>query len=485
MILDKARTSVSVTVIVLLISSSAAFAGTATWNSFNDVLVSTANENLKQVESHLAVRDTNDAHLAAALMDNAPSGGSAPFRCRAYSSSDGAQSWSDRGFLPLNADTDYSNDPVVTSDASGNMFIVCLAADSAFDPSDISYWFSSNGGISWSGPNTVVHSTGGVVINDKPWIAADTKDSGSPYEGNVYVCWTEIDFTPNPDTNKIKFKKIWPSAGAIRQVATGNTGTEDPGTGEIQFCQVTVGQSGIIYVTWQRLNSATQAKIQLKRSFDGGDSFETFTQTVRSFTRFPESVGTNCPTLPTKLWGCLPGDFGTGIETPAIHSIAIDSLNWNVHVAYSDYDVSTLADIRYTKGTSCTTSGVSCSWSTSQKIVKDGNVARDQFDPAIGISPDTNTIHVTAMDRRNSADNTAWQPWHYHCHLSSTSCTSSANWSVTSITTEGSFNFDSNPFIGHYHGVTTSAAREANTAWTDTRLHFGNQDYNIFSDWTT
>ncbi|MGI0013236.1 MAG: hypothetical protein ACREBU_07325, partial [Nitrososphaera sp.] len=298
------RITIWMALVVLLISGSAAFAGTATWASFNDVLVSTAGESNKQIEGHLAVRDTNDNHLAAGLMDNGPGGGASdPFRCRAYSSSDGGQSWSDRNFLPLNADTPVSNDPVVTSDASGNFFIVCLATDTNIphQVSDISYWFSSNGGISWSGPNTVVHDTGTQVFNDKPWIAADTKDSGSPYEGNVYVCWTEFDRTPTPDTNKIFFKKIWPSSGTIRWIATGNTGTADPGTGEVQFCQVAVGQSGIIYVTYQRLSSDTSARIQLKRSFDGGNTFESPAQLIKTFTRFPESDGFCGPPYTTKL----------------------------------------------------------------------------------------------------------------------------------------------------------------------------------------
>ncbi|MGI0013107.1 MAG: hypothetical protein ACREBU_06660, partial [Nitrososphaera sp.] len=193
------------------------------------------------------------------------------------------------------------------------------------------------------------------------------------------------------------------------------------------------------------------------------------------------------PPYTTKLWGCLNGEGGIGIDAPAIHSTAIDTINWNLHVAYSTYvDPGTLANIMYTEGSDCTTSGVSCTWSSPKNIVKDGGLAVDQWDPAIAISPDTNTIHVTALDRRSSADNTTWEPWHYHCHYASFDCkTVNTNWLVTSVTTESSWNIDSTTLIGHYHGITTSAAREANTVWPDTRLHLGNQDFNIFSDWTT
>jgi len=114
--------------------------------------------------------------------------------------------------------------------------------------------------------------------------------------------------------------------------------------------------------------------------------------------------------------------------------------------------------------------------------VKDGNVARDQFDPAIAVSPDTNTIHVTAMDRRNSAINEEWEPWHYHCHLGSTTCQSQAHWTVIDVSSEMSDNFDGLPFIGHYHGIASSIAREADTLWSDTRVNLGNVDFNIFGN---
>lgn len=471
--------AVATLVCLLLVSSINVLGGSVTWDKINDVIVSGANESSEQAESHLIVRGNNDNQLAAALMDDT---NNAAFQCRAYSSSDGAQSWSDRGFLPLSPGTTISNDPVVASDTDGNFFIVCLATNASRDPWDLLYYFSANGGSSWSGPTDVVTGSGGIY-HDKPWITADTRDVGSPYRDNVYVCWTEIDTTPSTDTTKIKFKRIWPDAGPIRQVATGNRFTQDPGTGEIQHCQVTVGVDGIIYVTWQRLNNPTIAKIQLKRSFDGGESFESFVQTVITFNRFPKTYGT-CPPVPQdeKLWGCLKGTAGSGIQAPAIHSTAIDNIAWSVHVAYSNYDATTIADIRYTQGTNCITPGVPCVWATSQKIVKDGNVVKDQFDPAIIVSPDTYTIHVTAMDRRNSADNTAWQPWHYHCHFTSSDCTSSANWFVTGISSMSSSNFDGNTFVGHYHGITSSVGREADTAWTDTRIYLFNQDRNLFGD---
>lgn len=467
----------AIVIVTMLLTGTSAYGSAAIWNSLNDILVSSGNETAKQVEAHLIVRDGNDSHLAAALMDN--SNGS--FRCRAYSSLNGGQGWTDEGFLPLSTGTSISNDPVVASNADGDFFVVCIAFSTGSPPqtSDILYWQSSNGGSTWSGPNTVVHSTGGQIFNDKPWMAADKGGNG-----NVYVCWTEIDRTPSPDTNKVKFKRIWPSAGPTRQVAIGNTGTEDPGTGEIQFCQIAVSQGGIVYVTWQRLIDFDSAKIQMKRSFDGGETLESFVQTVKTFTRFPET-GSSCGSS-GKLWGCLNGEGSVDIDAPAIHTIATDT-SGDVHLAYSDYvSTGTLADIKYSVGTDCSTQGVTCTWSPSKKIVKDGNLAVDQWDPAISISPDTDTIHVTALDRRNDADNINWRPFHYHCHYGSSDCTTTtANWAVTGITDQDSWNFDGTTFIGHYHGVTSSNSREADTIWPDTRFHLGNQDFNIFGDWTT
>lgn len=223
--------------------------------------------------------------------------------------------------------------------------------------------------------------------------------------------------------------------------------------------------------------------IGLKDQFDaGGESFEMFTQTAITFSRLPLQAGVNCPIMPDNAWGCLIGESNTGIGTPAIHSIAVDSISWNVHLAYMTYDFSTLSDIRYTKGSGCLTEGISCSWATSQKIVKDGNIMVDQFSPGLVISPKSDTIHVIAMDRRNIGNNVDWQPWHYHCHLASRSCTSQAHWTVVGISSQFSSNFNGNAFIGHYHGITSSDSREADATWTDTRIHLSNQDYNIFGD---
>jgi hypothetical protein len=439
------------------------FATSVTWDFFNDSLVSVANESAKQVESHIAVRGNNNSHLLSSYMEKT---GTGEYKCRAATSTDAGVSWTDRGYLPLTPTDTATNDPAVTTDTNGNYFVVCL-----LNHATISYWVSTNGGSSWSGPNTV--STG--TSNDKPWIATDLKDTTSSHRNKVYVCWVN----ESGDTMTLKFRKIWPSTGSTLNVATGShtIGSNGP----INDCAISVGKSGIIYVTWARLTGSSTGQVELRRSFDGGASFETGAgtnpQVVKTFTRAPTSVG-NC----SHQWGCIPGKVSTtGIRVSPMPTSAIDS-NWNLHVVFMDYSSSTKTDIKYVKGTSCITQNSACSFSSAVNVLNDGGVARDQFQPTITVSAKSNTIHITALDRRNSSTNTLWQPWHYHCHLASTTCTSSAHWAVTSITTQSSTNDDGEFFVGDYSGITSSSSREAHATFPDDRLWGGNIDFNIWSN---
>lgn len=450
----------------LLVSTPAVYGGVASWDFFNDSLASPGNEDKKQVESHMTVRGNNNDHLLVGFLDNT----NGPFRCRASTSTDGGSTFTDRGLIPLPPGDDTSGDPAVASDTSGTYFITCLAWPSTggFNR-NLYYWVSANGGSSWSGPNTV---TSGVQA-DKPWMATDLKDATSSYRNNVYVCWQEENSAQT--ASYIKFRKVWPVAGSIKTVTTGTHSAETNGI--VNWCGISVGKSGIIYVTWARLTSDTLGRTELRRSFDGGGSFESLTQTIKTFNRMPQAAGIGCGFL----WGCLNGEDNYGIRVGPNSNTAIDN-NWNLFTVYTSYLTASLADVRYAKATNCITSGVTCTYSGALAIANDGGIARDQFIPQITVSAKSNTIHVVAMDRRNSADNTVWQPWHYHCHLASSSCTAASSFAVTAITTQGSWNFDQSWFVGEYNGIASTSTREVHATWPDTRLWSGEQDYNIWSN---
>ncbi len=459
--------------LVAVVTNISVYAGTAVWST--DVLISSANIEKHQAESHIMVSASNNNYLVTALMDNTRISN---YECRAYNSTDAGDTWTDRGFLPLPSGTNTSNDPVVASTTDGKFFIACMAGTTS--PSlrytHIVYWVSTDNGATWSGPNTVRNvSSDSTLSVDKPWIAADVNDPNSSYRNNVYACWTEAKYAESTVLSEfsIKFRKIWPSTSSIVTLAA----PSNPSW--VGWCNIAVGKSGIIYVTWLRglYNSSTGTytyNVMMKRSFDGGSTWDS-ARIIATFNKVDYVSGENNKVL----------------EISNSPHIAIDN-NWNIHLVYVTKTSAGDTEIIYRKITNCTTQGSTC---TLSSVVDLSNNSKDQWEHAITVSKKSNTIHITALDRRDDTNNKYWNLYHYHCHLSTSSCTSNTDWAIRRVSDYPSINLttgSSDPgkeFIGHYHGITSSyildsSSKEAYTTWTDTRYDGGvlYRNYNIFTD---
>ncbi|MCS6767425.1 MAG: sialidase family protein [Candidatus Nitrosocaldus sp.] len=367
----------------LVASSTAVYAADVTWDYTNDVLVSYADEDKQQAESHIVASGSNNNYLVTALMDNTTT---SSYRCRAYNSTDAGNTWTDRGFLPVDQG-EASNDPVVASTTDGRFFI---ASSFTSTSSRIVYWVSNDNGSTWSGPNTVASASGTVRV-DKPWIVADTKDPNSQYRNNVYACWTEI----NGSNYAIKFRKIWPSLSSVITIASPSSPSW------VQWCNMVVGKSGIIYITWMRYDSTTNTyDVRMKRSFDGGATW------------------TTASTIATFNYVNTVYSYGSAIRISNSPHLAVDN-DWNIHLVYVTKTSAGDTEIMYRKITNCTGTS-SCTLSTPLNV---SNNSKDQWEPAIMVSAKSNTVHITALDKRDDTHNNAWKLWHYHCHLSTNSCT--------------------------------------------------------------
>ncbi len=456
------------------------------WEITNDALVSSFDQASRQTEPHLVDRGNanDDSSLAAGITDY----GLGDARCRAYRSADTGSTWSlpstpSTGFLQIPADTTFSGDPVAGTDTigSGQYFITCLVDDRTDDnPSSILYWRSTDAGATWSNSIEVIRNTTGF-LNDKPWIASDMKDLTSTYGNRVYVCWLYN------SGGQLFLRQIEPTLAPSKVPVTSSANA-------INFCTIAVGKSGIIYATWARTINATAGVIEMKRSFNGGTSFETLTQTVATFIRMTPSTlcDTHVPPL-TVTWGCLPGNTSPAASYFRVNpapSIAVSN-DWSIHITYTSngtsinpLNIKTKADVMYVKTTTNCTGTGSCMFSTPIRVVNDGAAPTDQWEPSLSLSPRSDTIHITALDRRTDSsptqNNVVWKVWHYHCHLSKFSCTSPNHWEVESITA-GTINNLGDTFIGDYHGITSvsiAMIREAFTIWTDTR----NGNFDIFEN---
>ncbi len=224
-------------------------------------------------------------------------------------------------------------------------------------------------------------------------------------------------------------------------------------------------------------NSTTNTytyNVMMKRSFDGGETWST-AQSIATFNHVTH----------------IRGD-GNNVNLKISNSphIAVDN-NWNLHLVYVTRTSTGDTEIMYRKITNCTSSTQSCN---PEPVVNLSNNSKDQWEPAIVVSKKSNTVHITALDRRDDSNNIYWNTYHYHCHLSTSTCTSSSDWSINRVSDYPSVNLPDvrpNNFIGHYHGITASyivdsSAREAHTTFTDTRYYGGvlYRNYNVFFDRT-
>ncbi len=351
-------------------------AGDVTWDSYNDILISNANEDKQQRESHIAVSPTNNNHLVVALMDNTPDPNPSDddyiSRCRAYNSTNAGDTWTDRGFLPLPSGMDRSYDPVVASTDDGNFFIACIAGNSTSTPY-LLYWRSSDSGATWSNYNIIKYTTSAHV--DKPWIAADVKDTSSnnPYKNNVYTCWRE----EVGRSNWIKFKRIYPTMMSEDKTIDSPPTNQDNPTPLRNFCHIAVGKNGIIYVVWARYDNVSNSTgyIMMSRSFDGGNNWTT-PQQIASFTYVSSVLSYDIP-----------------VQIFVNPQIAVDN-DWNLHLVYVTKTSAGDTEIRYRKITNCTSSTQSCN---PQSLVNISNNSKDQLEPAVVVSKKSNTVHVTAL----------------------------------------------------------------------------------------
>ncbi|HEV8405056.1 MAG TPA: hypothetical protein VGQ13_04025 [Nitrososphaera sp.] len=304
---------------------------------------------------------------------------------------------------------------------------------------------------------------------DKPWLVA----SGN----NLYACWAKIDNiykaqNDNATTYRIMFKRILPTAGPELELGSGLSGIDPMTAREVNGCNIAAnsnvnGANGVIYVIWTHLlgdpTTANSAAIEMRRSFDNGQSFDTL-QTVVTLTRSPTPLGEN-PVCHADF-GCVLGardptsQLTSGITTPLFGSISVDNRN-NLGVAVQDFSSTTLTDVKFVKITACITSGSNCSFS-AVNIVNDGGLFRDQFLPFLVFSSRDSAYHVVALDRRNDQDNFAWQTFDYHCHLES-DCAISSNWQVGPLSAGSSTNIENNEpthFIGDYYAPSSNSQQE-------------------------
>ena len=143
-----------------------------------------------EVEPFVAVNPTNSSNVVGVYQQDRWAGGGA-HGLVASSSSNGGTSWA-QSFAAFDACSggtgndayDRASDPWVTFDPSGNAYQISLSFSADQTTSAVLASKSTDGGLTWDAPKTLIRDTNPVNFNDKESITADPTRSG-----NVYAVW--------------------------------------------------------------------------------------------------------------------------------------------------------------------------------------------------------------------------------------------------------------------------------------------------------
>jgi len=302
-------------------------------------------------------------------------------------STDGGLTWHDGGVIPPMPGGLNIGDPEVKADRKGNFYFATLAI-APDGPSIIAVSKSTDGGKTFGIP---VEASVGVSnpfdFQDKEFMAID--NSGGPYDGTIYVTWTDFFANPPPGT----FDQIM-----ISRSTNGGRSFEEAipvsPPGGFQDSVPRVGPQGELYVLYVDYDISG---LRLSKSIDGGRTFGADGLDNTLIVRF-HLIGTpnlNCDRT------VLRGDIRVG-QSP---SLAVNPTNGEVYIVYEHNppgaDQSDVYFIRSEDG------GVT--WSEPKRI-NDDHTHNDQFFPFLAVAAD-GTVGISFHDRRNDPANSKYDKY--------------------------------------------------------------------------
>ncbi len=252
---------------------------------------------LAQAEPHIARSFTDTNLLLASFQEGRFTDGGA-VDCGYALSRDGGQTW-ERKLIPHLIDAvdggpfTRASDPVAGIGREGTLYLNTLAIRPGTRGwhTTIVLSKSTDGGLTFSRPLTVVTSSTDLVMLDKQWMAVNTF-AGSPTDGRVAVTYTRFDSTSlNLAINPI----------AVTFSDDGGTNWSVPQTISPPYCQgsqpVFLPDGSLAVIYWNFAGGAGE-QIELAHSPDGGATF-TPARLVTAVNRYNDTVARDGNFLPS------------------------------------------------------------------------------------------------------------------------------------------------------------------------------------------
>ncbi|MGI8694931.1 MAG: sialidase family protein [Geodermatophilaceae bacterium] len=290
-------------------------------------------------------------------------------------SSDGGQTWTDRGQLPDSSEGD-AGDPVLATDTtSGRVYMATLGFNTF---TNIQMFRSDDNGATFGQPVNATPGFGSTnAFQDKEWVTVDNYPGAG--QGNVYLGWRQF----GGPGEGLKFTRSTDGGATWGP----NQGTPIlPGDGQGAF--VVVSPDHCVHFFY--LSDIFGGNIiKVRKSCDQGVTFGP------------------AVTITDIQAGGINGDLGLkgGLRSNTFPQAAVNPVTGTLYVTYSDLTATNGADV-FLK--SSTDGGAT--WSAPVRINRDGT-DNDQFFPTVGITTTGRALMVGWYDRRRDAANFDLARW--------------------------------------------------------------------------
>jgi len=346
---------------------------------------------------------------------------------------------------------DRASDPWVTFDPAGNAYQISLSVSADQLTSAILVSKSTDGGVSWGAPSTLIRDTSPINFNDKESITADPTQSG-----NVYAVW---DRGALPGENR-SFNSVFHSSAFRGQPVFSRTtdsgahwSTPVPMTNQNIFTignQIGVLPNGtLVDVFWAGKGSGKQPSPN--QTFEG-----VMISTDAGLHWSPPINIANFVPMP----GCGPEDVcDPDTQQPVragtnIPDLAVDPNNGTIYVVWADgrFSGGSHPDVVLSKSTDG-----GKNWSTPVKV-NQTTPAAAAFTPAVAVSGN-GTVGVNYYDFRanDGSPGLPTDAWLAHSH------DGGATWTEQQL--GGPFDMEKAPvargyFVGDYEGLVGIGAED-------------------------